>query len=95
MFTALSSLFSNRVVRYDTAMTGEISLRGLVMPIGGVKEKVLAAQRAGIKRIMLPARNRRDFEEIPEETRKALEFCWLENVDQALEFVLEPVATAA
>jgi len=92
MFTALSSLFSNRVVRSDTAMTGEISLRGLVMPIGGVKEKVLAAQRAGIKRIMLPARNRRDFEEIPEETRNALEFCWLENVDQALEFVLEPVS---
>ena len=90
MFTALSSLFSNRIVRSDTAMTGEISLRGLVMPIGGVKEKVLAAQRAGIKRIMLPARNRRDFEEIPEETRNALEFRWLENVDQALEFVLEP-----
>ncbi len=92
MFTALSSLFTNRIVRSDTAMTGEISLRGLVMPIGGVKEKVLAAQRAGIKRIMLPARNRRDFEEIPEETRNALEFCWLENVDQALAFVLEPVA---
>jgi ATP-dependent Lon protease len=91
MFTALSSLFSNRVVRSDTAMTGEISLRGLVMPVGGIKEKVLAAQRAGIKRIMLPARNRRDFEEIPEETRNALEFHWLDNVDQALEFVLEPV----
>jgi len=90
MFTALSSLFSNRIVRSDTAMTGEISLRGLVMPVGGIKEKVLAAQRAGIRRIMLPARNRRDFEEIPEETRNALEFQWLENVDQALEFVLEP-----
>ena len=66
-----------------TAMTGEISLRGLVLPVGGIKEKVLAAQRAGISRVLLPARNRRDFDEIHEETRAALEFVWLETVDDA------------
>jgi ATP-dependent Lon protease len=81
---ALTSLLTGRVVRSDTAMTGEISLRGLVLPVGGIKEKVLAAQRAGITRVLLPARNRRDFEEIPEETRAALEFVWLETVDDAI-----------
>ena len=92
MFTSLASLFADRPVRSDTAMTGEISLRGLVLPVGGIKEKVLAAHRAGIKRIMLPARNRRDFDDIPAETREALEFHWLENVDQATALVLEPAA---
>jgi ATP-dependent Lon protease len=81
---ALTSLLTARAVRSDTAMTGEISLRGLVLPVGGIKEKVLAAQRAGIARVLLPARNRRDFEEIPEETRSALEFVWLETVDDAI-----------
>jgi ATP-dependent Lon protease len=90
MFTSLASLFADRPVRSDTAMTGEISLRGLVLPVGGIKEKVLAAHRAGIKRIMLPARNRRDFDDIPAETREALEFHWLENVEQAIALVLEP-----
>ena len=80
---ALTSLLTGRTVRSDTAMTGEISLRGLVLPVGGIKEKVLAAQRAGITRVLLPARNRRDFEEIPDETRAALEFVWLETVDDA------------
>ncbi len=84
MFLALTSLFAQRTVRSDTAMTGEISLRGLVLPVGGIKEKVLAAKRAGLTRVMLPKRNRRDYEEIPEEARKALEFIWLENVDEAL-----------
>src|SRR3954466_7093961 len=84
MFTALASLLTGRTVRSDTAMTGEISLRGLVLPIGGVKEKVLAAMHAGVKRVMLPARNRKDWEDIPEEARKALEFVWLEWVDDAL-----------
>jgi ATP-dependent Lon protease len=65
-------------------MTGEISLRGLVLPIGGVKEKVLAALRAGVATVMLPARNRRDFEEIPAEAREKLEFVWLERVDEAV-----------
>ncbi|GAA4004324.1 endopeptidase La [Comamonas faecalis] len=90
MFTALVSLLTNRTVRSDTAMTGEISLRGLVLPIGGVKEKVIAADAAGITRVMLPARNRRDFEEIPEEVRQRLEFIWLERVDEAIAAALEP-----
>src|SRR3974390_3477642 len=84
MFMALVSLMSERTVRNDTAMTGEISLRGLVLPVGGIKEKVVAAHRAGIKRVMLPARNRKDFEDIPEEARSELEFVWLERVDDAV-----------
>ena len=91
MFTSLASLFSDRGVRSDTAMTGEISLRGLVLPVGGIKEKVLAAHRAGIRRVMLPARNRHDFDDIPAETRAALEFHWLENVNQVLPLVLDQV----
>ncbi len=89
MFTALVSLLANRTVRSDTAMTGEISLRGLVLPVGGIKEKVTAAARAGLKRVMLPARNRRDYEDIPEEARKKLEFIWLERVDDAIAAALE------
>ncbi|MGP8193311.1 MAG: endopeptidase La [Methylovirgula sp.] len=89
MFMALVSLMTDRTVRNDTAMTGEISLRGLVLPVGGIKEKVVAAHRAGIKRVMLPARNRRDFEDIPEEARKELEFIWLEKVDEAVAAALE------
>ena len=89
MFMALVSLLSERTVRNDTAMTGEISLRGLVLPVGGIKEKVIAAHRAGIKRVMLPARNRKDFEEIPEGARKQLEFVWLERVDEAVSSALE------
>ncbi|HTE36308.1 MAG TPA: S16 family serine protease, partial [Reyranella sp.] len=72
-----------RVIRSDTAMTGEISLRGLVLPVGGIKEKVVAAAAAGIKRVMLPARNRRDYDDIPEDVRKTLEFVWLERVEDA------------
>jgi ATP-dependent Lon protease len=92
MFMALVSLMSERTVRSDTAMTGEISLRGLVLPVGGIKEKVVAAHRAGIKRVMLPARNRKDFEDIPEEARRELEFIWLERVDDAVAAALEPPA---
>jgi ATP-dependent Lon protease len=90
MFTALASLLSGRSVRSDTAMTGEISLRGLVLPVGGIKEKVLAAMHAGLQRVMLPARNRRDYEEIPAEARDALEFIWLERVEDALAAALVP-----
>src|SRR2546430_6349956 len=90
MFGALASLPANRTARSDTAMTGEISLRGLVLPVGGIKEKVVAAAAAGLKRVMLPARNRRDYEEIPEEARKKLEFVWLERVDDAVAAALEP-----
>ncbi|HVT51437.1 MAG TPA: S16 family serine protease, partial [Dongiaceae bacterium] len=95
MFMALVSLMTDRQIRSDTAMTGEISLRGLVLPVGGIKEKVIAAHRAGIKRVMLPARNRRDFEDIPEQVRQALEFIWLERVEQAIAAALEPPKAAA
>jgi ATP-dependent Lon protease len=84
MFTALASLLTGRTVRNDTAMTGEISLRGLVLPVGGIKEKVVAAAAAGLTRVMLPARNRRDFDDIPQGARDKLEFVWLERVDDAI-----------
>lgn len=87
MFTALYSAFSERTVKSDVAMTGEISLRGMVLPVGGIKEKVIAAARAGITTIMLPARNQRDFEEIPEAVRKQLNFVWLERVEDALQSI--------
>jgi ATP-dependent Lon protease len=89
MFMALVSLMSDRTVASDTAMTGEISLRGLVLPVGGIKEKVVAAARAGIKRVLLPARNRKDFEDIPDEVRKSMAFVWLETVDEAVDAALE------
>lgn len=92
MFTALTSLLTNRTVRSDTAMTGEISLRGLVLPVGGIKEKVVAAAAAGLKRVMLPARNKRDYDEIPKSAREDLEFIWLELVDEAIAAALEPAA---
>ncbi len=90
MFMALTSLMTERTVRSDTAMTGEISLRGLVLPVGGIKEKVVAAHSAGIKRVMLPARNRRDYDDIPEIARKQMEFIWLERVEEAVAAALEP-----
>ncbi len=94
MFMALTSLMTDRTVRSDTAMTGEISLRGLVLPVGGIKEKVVAAHSAGIRRVMLPARNRRDYDDIPEIARKEMEFVWLERVEQAVEAALEPAKPA-
>jgi ATP-dependent Lon protease len=84
MFLALVSLLTNRPVRADVAMTGEISLRGLVLPIGGVKEKVLAALRAGITTVMLPKRNQKDLEDVPAAAREKLEFVWLETVEDAV-----------
>jgi ATP-dependent Lon protease len=81
---------TDRTIRSDTAMTGEISLRGLVLPVGGIKEKVLAAHAAGIKRVMLPARNRRDYDDIPEIARREMEFVWLERVEEAVAAALEP-----
>ncbi|WP_349262541.1 endopeptidase La [Geminicoccus sp.] len=90
MFTALTSILTGRTVRNDTAMTGEISLRGLVLPVGGIKEKVVAAARAGLTRVMLPARNRRDFDDIPKDARDRLEFIWLEKVDDAVAAAIEP-----
>ena len=90
MFMALVSLMTGRVIRSDTAMTGEISLRGLVLPVGGIKEKVIAAAGAGIKRVMLPARNRRDLDDIPRDVRDQLEFVWLEQVEEAVAAALAP-----
>jgi len=90
MFMALVSLMTDRTIRSDTAMTGEISLRGLVLPVGGIKEKVVAAHSAGIRRVMLPARNRRDYEDIPDVARREMEFIWLERVEDAVASALEP-----
>lgn len=84
MFIALASLFLDQPVRSQVAMTGEISLRGLVLPVGGIKEKVLAALAAGITTVMLPARNRQDLEEVPEQARAQLAFIFLDDVEQAL-----------
>jgi ATP-dependent Lon protease len=82
--TSLASLLSQRNVRADVAMTGEISLRGVVMPVGGIKEKCVAAARAGIRTVILPARNRRDLEDIPESVRTKLEFVWAEKMEEVL-----------
>ena len=84
MFLAIASLLMDVPVRSDVAMTGEISLRGLVLPIGGVKEKTLAALRAGIKTVMLPKRNEKDLEDVPAEAKAKLEFVFLERVEDAI-----------
>ncbi|MFN0313999.1 MAG: endopeptidase La [Burkholderiales bacterium] len=88
MFLCLASLLSGRSVRHDTAMTGEISLRGLVLPVGGIKEKILAALRAGITRVMLPKRNEKDLNDVPKEARDKMEFIFLEHVDEAVRAAL-------
>jgi ATP-dependent Lon protease len=88
MFVSLASLLKRRAVRPDIAMTGEISLRGLVLPVGGIKEKTIAAARAGIRKVILPARNRRDLDDIPQSARSMLEFVWVERVSEALEVAL-------
>ncbi|MER0215996.1 MAG: endopeptidase La [Nitrosomonas sp.] len=92
MFIALASLFTNRPVRHDVAMTGEISLRGLVLPVGGIKEKILAAQRAGIQTVLLPARNQKDLRDVPEATRMAMQFVLLETADDAMQAALHQTA---
>ncbi|MEO6437432.1 MAG: endopeptidase La [Tepidisphaeraceae bacterium] len=90
MFTALASLMTNRPIHHDIAMTGEITLRGLVLPIGGLKEKTLAAKRAGIKQVIVPKRNEKDLPDIPEEVRNTLKFHFVENIDQVLAIALGP-----
>jgi ATP-dependent Lon protease len=85
MFVALASLFTDRPVHHNVAMTGEISLRGMVLPVGGIKEKVLAAQRAGLRAVLLPARNEKDLREVPEAARASLQFIFLETVDDAIQ----------
>jgi len=98
MFTALVSLLTGIHVRHDVAMTGEITLRGRVLPVGGVKEKILAAHRAGIRRIILPERNRVDLEEVPKEILEELEFIFAGRMEQVLEAALvtmpEPIVDA-
>lgn len=88
MATAMASAYTGRKVRGDTAMTGEITLTGEVLPIGGVKEKVLAASQFGIRQILLPEKNKRDMEEIPQSVRKKLEFIYVKNVDDVLAHAL-------
>ena len=88
MTVTLSSLISGRPVRNDVAMTGEVTLTGQVLPIGGLKEKSLAAQRAGIKRVLVPERNEGDVEEIPEHERSELEFVYLDKVSKAIDAAL-------
>ena len=93
MFIALASLFTNRPVRHDVAMTGEISLRGLVLPVGGIKEKILAAQRAGLRTVLLPARNQKDLRDVPEAARAAMQFILLETADDAVQAALNQAGT--
>jgi ATP-dependent Lon protease len=95
MFTALVSLLTGRTVSSDTAMTGEISLRGLVLPVGGIKEKVIAAARAGLGTVILPSRNEKDYEDIPEAARNLLRFIWAERVEDVIEAALDPAASHA
>jgi ATP-dependent Lon protease len=91
MATALVSLVSGRLVRPDVGMTGEITLRGQVLPVGGIKEKVLAAHRSGLCTVILPKRNQADLEDLPEEVRESIQFVFVDSVDQVLEAALEPV----
>jgi ATP-dependent Lon protease len=89
MFVALTSLLTNKPVRSDVAMTGEITLRGLVLPVGGIKEKVLAGMRAGIRTIILPKKNEKDLEEIPERIRNEMNFKFIQRMDEAIELALK------
>jgi ATP-dependent Lon protease len=89
MAVALASLISGRPVRNDVAMTGEVTLTGQVLPIGGLKEKSLAAQRAGIKRVIVPERNEGDVAEIPEHERSELEFVYVDEVSKAIDAALK------
>ena len=88
IYVALASLLTGRTTHTDTAMTGEISLRGLVLPVGGIKEKAVAAVMAGITTLLMPARNRKDLDDIPQDARERVRFVWLENVDDAVQAAL-------
>ncbi len=95
MFTALTSLLSGRRVRPDTAMTGEATLRGRVLPVGGIKSKVLAAHRAGFSRVILPKKNEPDLDEVPDSVRDQLDVVLVEDMHQVLEAALEPTTSPA
>jgi ATP-dependent Lon protease len=88
MATALASLLTGRTVRSDLAMTGEITLRGQVLPVGGIKEKMLAAHRAGLKTVILPKRNEKDLDDLPEEVRQSMKFVLVDKVDQVFDAAL-------
>ena len=90
MVTALTSLLSDRPVRHTVGMTGEVTLQGRVLPIGGVKQKVLAAHAAGLTTVILPERNRADLEDVPEEVRKQMDFHPVMTIDEVLNLALEP-----
>lgn len=92
IFTALTSLLTGRKVRSDVAMTGEATLRGQVLPVGGIKEKVLAAHRGGASRVIMPARNEADLRELPDETRSALQFIFVKEMKEVLDAALEPAS---
>ena len=95
MTTALASLLSGRPVRTDVAMTGEVSLTGRVLPIGGVKQKLLAAHRAGITTVLIPKRNEPDLEDVPEAVRDQLEIHAVSDVREVLNLALEPAVSRA
>jgi ATP-dependent Lon protease len=88
--TALASLATRRPVRSDVAMTGEITLRGKVLPVGGIKEKVLAAHRIGLRAVILPRRNEGDVEDVPEELRREVSFIFVDDADEVLQYALTP-----
>ena len=94
MMTAIASMASRRPVRSDLAMTGEITLRGKVLPVGGIREKVLAAHRIGVKRVILPRQNERDLEDVPPEVRGDLEFVLVDTAEEVLEHALTPATRA-
>jgi ATP-dependent Lon protease len=89
MATAIASALTGRPVRDDVAMTGEITLRGQVLPVGGIKEKVLAAHRAGLKKVILPKRNENDLDDVPKEARDDLEFVLADRVEQVIDAALD------
>jgi ATP-dependent Lon protease len=90
MATALASLMTSRLVRNDVAMTGEITLRGRVLPVGGIKEKILAAHRAGLKTVILPRRNEKDLDDLPDDVRQSLTFVFADNVTDVFNAALCP-----
>src|SRR5437879_11852957 len=91
----MASILTGRPVRDDVAMTGEITLRGRVLPIGGIKQKVLGAHRAGLRRVLIPLHNEADFDDIPADLRKQMQFMMLESIDQVLRAALVPRKAAA
>jgi ATP-dependent Lon protease len=95
MTTAITSLLTGRAVRPEVGMTGEVTLQGKVLPIGGVKQKVLAAQRAGLTTVLLPARNGPDLEDVPESVRDEMTFHLVDHVHQVLDLALEPAELVA